>query len=174
MNHDNPDEIFPIVDKDGNEISREFRSVCHNGISMLLHPVVHLHLFNTAGELFLQKRAMTKDLLPGYWDTSVGGHLSTGESAEQALKREAREELGLKAFRYEFIRKYIWESPRERELVYTFRGISDDHPVINKNEIDEGRFWDHPELIKYYGKNIFTPNFEYEFYLLFSLSSEHQ
>ena len=81
-----------------------------------------MHLFNSKGELFLQKRAMTKDLLPGYWDTSVGGHVSPGESPEEALKRETFEELGLKEFTYKFIRKYIWESPREKELVYSFTG----------------------------------------------------
>jgi isopentenyldiphosphate isomerase len=58
------EEWFPIVDEEGNEISRAPRSVCHDGKSMLLHPVVHLHLFNRQGELFLQKRAMSKDLLP--------------------------------------------------------------------------------------------------------------
>jgi isopentenyldiphosphate isomerase len=80
-------EIFPVVDEEGNEISLAPRTVCHDGKSMLLHPVVHLHLFNEKGELFLQKRALTKDLLPGKWDTSVGGHISPGEKPEEALKR---------------------------------------------------------------------------------------
>jgi isopentenyldiphosphate isomerase len=125
-----------------------------------------MHLFNSKGELFLQKRALTKDLLPGYWDTSVGGHVSPGESAEEALKRETVEELGLMVFSYKFIKKYIWESPRERELVYSFTGSSENTPVINKEEIDDGRFWALEEIQQNLGKNIFTPNFEYEFDLL--------
>lgn len=40
---------------------------------MLLHPVVHLHLFNSRGELYLQKRPEWKDIQPGRWDTAVGG-----------------------------------------------------------------------------------------------------
>jgi isopentenyldiphosphate isomerase len=163
MNNLKSDECFPIVDEDGKEISRAPRSVCHDGRSKLLHPVVHMHLFNSTGELFLQKRAMTKDLLPGYWDTSVGGHLSPGESVEEALKRESFEELGLRKFNFQIIRKYIWESPRERELVYSFTGIAEDPPVINKDEIDEGRYWSLEEIRKSLEKNIFTPNFEYEF-----------
>ena len=87
-------EIFPVVDKDGNTIGTATRSVCHNGKSMLLHPVVHLHVFNSTGKLFLQKRAMTKDIQPGKWDTSVGGHISPAETVTNALLREAREELG--------------------------------------------------------------------------------
>jgi isopentenyldiphosphate isomerase len=65
-----PDEWFPVVDEEGNTTGKALRSVCHDGKSMLLHPVVHLHLFNRGGELFLQKRAKTKDIEPGKWDTS--------------------------------------------------------------------------------------------------------
>ena len=88
MNYSDSNELFPVVDEEGNEISSAPRRVCHDGKSKLLHPVVHLHLFNEKGELFLQKRAITKDLLPGYWDTSAGGHVSHGESIEEALKRD--------------------------------------------------------------------------------------
>jgi isopentenyldiphosphate isomerase len=162
-------EMFPVVDEDGNEISRASRTVCHDGKSMLLHPVVHLHLFNEKGDLFMQKRALTKDLLPGKWDTSVGGHVSPGETPETALKREAVEELGLKKFNFKFIKKYIWKSARERELVYSFTGTSDETPVVNPDEIDEGRFWSLYEIRNNIGKGTFTPNFEKEFSDLFDI-----
>jgi isopentenyldiphosphate isomerase len=161
-------EWFPIVDEEGNEISRAPRTICHDGKSMFLHPVVHLHLFNSKGELFLQKRAKTKDLLPGKWDTSVGGHVSPGEDSEEALKREAEEELGLKGFEYHFNKKYIWQSARERELVWSFTGSTEEIPQINRDEIEEGRFWSIEEIKKNLGKDIFTPNFEYEFRMIFS------
>jgi isopentenyldiphosphate isomerase len=161
------EEWFPVVDEEGNEISIASRSICHNGKSKLLHPVVHLHLLNGKGELYLQKRASTKDLLPGKWDTSIGGHISPGESVAEALKREAYEELRLNDFKYQIIRKYIWESPREKELVYSFKGSSEETPVINKEEIDEGRFWSLQEIKDNIGKNLFTPNFEHEFDMLF-------
>jgi isopentenyldiphosphate isomerase len=164
------DELFPVVDEEGNEISTAPRSICHDGKSKLLHPVVHLHLLNSKGELYLQKRASTKDLLPGKWDTSIGGHVSPGESAEEALKREAYEELGLKNFEQHFVKKYIWESPRERELVYSFTGSSEEPPEINKDEIEESRFWTIHEINENIGKNIFTPNFEHEFNMLFKIS----
>jgi len=167
MNNHDTDELFPVVDEEGNEISIAPRSICHDGKSKLLHPVVHFHLFNRRGELFLQKRAMTKDLLPGKWDTSVGGHINPGEKIEAALHREAEEELGLKSFEFKFLKKYIWESPRERELVYSFTGRSEEIPEINSNEIDEGRYWSFEEILDCLGKDIFTPNFEHEFNMIF-------
>ena len=174
MNNPGTEEHFPVVDEDGNEISQAPRNICHNGKSMLLHPVIHLHLFNDKGELFLQKRAATKDLLPGRWDTSVGGHISPGESPEQAIGREAAEELGLKNIRYRFIKKYIWESARERELVYSYTGCSGEMPVVNPDEIDEGRCWTREEISKSLGKGLFTPNFEKEFIMLNLLPLHHE
>jgi isopentenyldiphosphate isomerase/intracellular septation protein A len=162
------EEWFPVVNTDGMILGEAPRSVCHNGISLLLHPVVHLHLFNNSGELFLQKRAMTKDIQPGKWDTSVGGHIRPGETIENALLREAAEELGLKFFVPYFLGRYIWESPRERELVNSFSTATDVVPDINRDEIEEGRFWSQDEIKRNLGKDIFTPNFEHEFQMLFS------
>ena len=163
----NTEEWFPVVDEDGNTIGKALRSVCHDGKSMLLHPVVHLHLFNTKGELFLQKRVKTKDIQPGKWDTSVGGHVNPGETPDEAIMREAREELGINNFIPEFLKKYVWESSRERELVNSFSTISDEVPVINTDEIEEGRFWTLDEIKETLGKNVFTPNFESEFRKIF-------
>ena len=159
----NPTEWFPIVDEQGNTIGEAPRNVCHDGKSRLLHPVVHLLLFNKKGELFLQKRAMTKDIQPGKWDTSVGGHVIPGESIEEALRREVSEEIGVVDFIPEFAFQYLWESPHERELVNSFSLITDKIPVINLDEIEEGRFWSLQEIRENLGKDLFTPNFEFEF-----------
>jgi isopentenyldiphosphate isomerase len=167
MKNNDPEEWFPIVDENGNTTGKELRRICHDGKSMLLHPVVHLHLFNSKGELFLQKRAMTKDIQPGKWDTSVGGHVGVGETPDTALLREAGEELGIYDFVPNFLIRYIWQSSRERELVHSYSIISDAHPKINKAEIETGRFWNHEEIKIKLNQEIFTPNFEYEFKMLF-------
>ena len=160
------EEWFPIVDEEGTVVGKAPRRVCHDGKSKLLHPVVHLHLFNREGKLFLQKRSSTKDIQPGKWDTSVGGHIAPGETVEDALKRETLEETGLKDIIPQFFHRYIWESSREKELVFSFITVSDQNPVINNNEIAEGRFWTLDEIQKNSGKDVFTPNFEHEFSLL--------
>ena len=83
----NKEEWFPLIDEQGNTIGKATRRECHNG-SKLLHPVVHLHIINNDGELYLQKRSMNKDIQPGKWDTAVGGHIDYGETVEEALARD--------------------------------------------------------------------------------------
>ncbi|MCM1311646.1 MAG: NUDIX domain-containing protein [Bacteroides sp.] len=158
---DNKEEMFPIVDEEGNITGAATRGECHNG-SKLLHPVVHLHLFNSKGELYLQKRPEWKDIQPGKWDTAVGGHVDLGENAEQALRREVKEELGITDFTAERLMQYVFESDRERELVFVNRAVYDG-PVCPSDELDGGRFWSMEEIDSNMGKGIFTPNFESEF-----------
>jgi isopentenyldiphosphate isomerase len=121
---DNKEEIFPLVDHEGNVIGKATRGECHSG-SKLLHPVVHLHVFNSKGQLYLQRRPDWKDIQPGKWDTAVGGHIDYGETPQDALRREVREELGITDFEPQAIDKYVFESAREKELVYVNRTIYD-------------------------------------------------
>lgn len=150
-----------MVDEDGQVVGKATRGECHGG-SMLLHPVVHLHLFNSRGELYLQKRPEWKDIKPGKWDTAVGGHVDYGEEVTDALRREVREELGVVDFMPEKLIQYLFESSRERELVNVFR-TTYDGAVTPSDETDGGRFWSIAEIREALGKGVFTPNFEQEF-----------
>ena len=164
---DNSAEIFPIVDEEGNVIGSATRGECHSG-SHILHPVVHLHVFNSKGEVYLQKRPDWKDIQPGKWDTAVGGHIDYGETPETALRREVREELGITGFTPEYIGHYVFESQRERELVYVNKTVYDGLVRPSEEELDGGRFWSMAEIRDSLGKGILTPNFESEFRRFFS------
>ena len=163
---DNNKERFPIVDEEGRVIGEATRGECHNG-SKLLHPVVHLHVFNSRGEVYLQKRPEWKDIQPGKWDTSVGGHIDFGEKPEQALVREVGEELGIINFVSERIGMYVFESRRERELVFVNRTTYDGLIRPSAEELDGGRFWTIEEIRAAIGQQILTPNFESEFQRFF-------
>lgn len=157
---DNNQELFPVVDEQGNIVGSATRGECHSG-TMLLHPVVHLHVFNSKGELYLQKRPDWKDIQPGKWDTAVGGHVDLGESVEMALLREVREELGITEFVSESLKSYVFQSDRERELVFSHKTVYDGE-VVPSEELDGGRFWSIEEIKESIGKGVFTPNFENE------------
>ena len=155
-------EYFPLVNEEGKTIGKATRKECHSG-SKMLHPVVHLHIFNDNGDLYLQKRSMRKDIQPGKWDTAVGGHIDYGESVEEALRLEVREELGVTDFSPIKITSYIFESAIEKELVNTFRTVYNGPFNPDPEELDGGRFWAIDEILESIGKGIFTPNFENEF-----------
>jgi isopentenyl-diphosphate delta-isomerase type 1 len=163
------DELFPLIDESGKVIGSASRRECHNG-SKRLHPVIHLHVFNKKGALLLQKRSENKDIQPGKWDTSVGGHVDFGETIEEALMREVREELGIQTFIPEFIRSYIFESEIEKEMVYSYKTIYEGPFTFAPDEIDEIRFWTMEEIAQNVGHSVFTPNFEIEFVCHFRTS----
>lgn len=164
MRSDNKAELFPIVDAEGNTIGCATRGECHDG-SKLLHPVVHLHLFNSAGDIYLQQRPLWKEIQPGKWDTAVGGHVDYGESVADALLREVREEIGITDFTPVFLMCYRFESERERELVYVYKCVYEGE-VKPSDELDGGRFWAISEVEHAIGKGVLTPNFEQEFRMI--------
>lgn len=154
-------EMFPLILEDGTVVGSATRRYCHSG-SKALHPVVHLHIFDSRGRLYLQRRSMTKDIAPGLWDTSVGGHVDYGEDLLTAVCREAREEVGLEV-QPDVLRplfQYIWESERERELVTAFGLIWDGELHPDHQEVDEGRFFELEDLRSFVGKGFLTQQFE--------------
>ena len=142
---------------------------------MLLHPVVHLHVVAPDGSIFLQKRAMTKDIQPGKWDTAVGGHIDFGEKVSDAILREAREELGIDAAEAQLLKSYVFTSAVERELVNTYYIMvtpEEFKPCPAADEVDEARFWTKDEIEVAYGHDILTPNLEMELKTILPLIQE--
>lgn len=162
MNKDNDEEILPRVDEEGNVIGKVTRGEAHCG-TRILHPVVHLHLFNSKGELFLQLRPEWKPIQPNKWDTACGGHIEYGEDVKEALKREVFEELGVTSYEPELIKKYVFEGKIDREYVYVFKAVYDGEVTPSATELAGGRFFTKQELSHRLGTDFFTPNFEGEY-----------
>lgn len=161
------EEWLPIVTDKGNIIGQSPRSELHKGLK-ILHPVVHLHVIDHSKMLLLQKRPMNKLVQPGKWDTAVGGHISAGESLENALVRETFEETGLSDLIPIHIKSYRWETEIEAELVYMYVTKTAQKPTIQSDEVDELRFWSKSEIEEKQESGIFTPNFIHEFRILIS------
>jgi len=133
------DEPLQLVDEEGRPAGTAARRLCH-GNPELIQAVVHLFVFDPQGRLYLQRRAAAKDVFPGRWDTSVGGHLAPGESPEQGVRREAREELGLSPRRLQALPPYLFRGDYESEYVFPFRAVFAGRPRPDPEEILEGRF----------------------------------
>src|SRR5687767_10585870 len=87
------EEIFDVVNERDEVVGRERRSEVHR--TGLKHRATHVLIFNSRGEIFLQKRSMKKDTHPGVWDSSASGHLDCGEDYDVCAAREVQEELGV-------------------------------------------------------------------------------
>lgn len=155
-------EMFPVILPNGEVTGRASRQYCHSGAKPL-HPVVHLHILDRYGRLFLQKRSANKDIQPGKWDTAVGGHVDYGESILEALFRESSEELGFKEYNPVWICSYEFESSIEKEMVNVFAAVGNFVLSPDHEEVDEVRPWTMDEISENLGKSVFTPNFEGEF-----------
>ena len=159
------EEWLPVVEEDGKIIGKAPRSLCHRG-EKILHPVVHLHVLNPNGHIYLQKRPLQKLVQPGKWDTAVGGHISFGEDIETALRREAFEEIGLENFSAKPLGSYRWDTEIESELIYYFLSYDFQKIRLHSDEVIEGKFWSPAQIEKQFGQGVFTSNFEFEYRLL--------
>lgn len=156
------EEMFPVIQEDGVVVAMADRTYCHSG-SHLLHPVVHLHIIDRQERLLLQKRSMKKDLQPGKWDTSVGGHVIYGESVMEALFREAEEEIGLIDFNPIYLGSYRYDTEKDSEYVIMFAAVGTFAVHPDCDEVDECRLWTIKEIEKGIKKEFFTSNFATEY-----------
>ncbi len=154
-------EKLEIVDAGGNVIGLAERSELHLNPD-LIHRVVHVLVFNKSGEMLLQKRSLKKDVAPGKWDTSVGGHVNPGEDILAAARREMEEELGIENCELHFLYSYLFSNHRESELVSTYSCFYKEGIDFNRDEIDEVAFWDMERIKENLGRDIFSGHFEKE------------
>ena len=155
------DEILEVVDRDGNVRGLAKRSDIH-GDPSLIHRVIHILVFDKKGRLLLQKRSMNKDVAPGKWDTSVGGHVNPGEDIPEAAMRELKEELGVADCALNYLYSYLFSNHIESELVSTFSCEYNGKFLFNEDEIEEIAFWDLESIHENLGKGVFSAHFEKE------------
>ena len=90
---DKEDEVFELVNDQDEVIGREFRGNVHR--QGLLHRAVYCWVFNSSGQVLIQRRSPLKKIGPNQWDLSVAEHLQPGENYHSASVRGLHEELGI-------------------------------------------------------------------------------
>jgi isopentenyldiphosphate isomerase len=139
------EEIFDVVNDRDEVVGQNTRSEVHR--LGLQHRAVHVLVFNSKGEVFLQKRSLKKDRQPGLWDSSASGHLDCGEEYDACAVREVAEEIGLRLAQCPARLFKIAASPEtDQEHVWIYRCEAEGPFELNAEEIERGD-WFAPEEV---------------------------
>jgi isopentenyldiphosphate isomerase len=131
------EEIFDVVDNLDRVVGQQPRSEVHR--LKLNHRAIHVLVFNSRGELFLQKRSMKKDCFPGAWDSSASGHLASGETYDACADRELREEIGLEPATPPVRLFKVAACPETgQEFVWVYHCAADGPLRLDSEEIERG------------------------------------
>ncbi|CAI8285200.1 MAG: Isopentenyl-diphosphate Delta-isomerase [Opitutia bacterium UBA7350] len=133
------DELFDVVDDEDQVIEVKPRAVVHR--EGLRHRAIHIFVFNSAKEIFLQRRSMSKDTAPGKWVSACSGHVDSGESYDMAARRELDEEIGL-SVPTELKRVFKVDACPEtgNEFVWLYHCHAEGPFDLNPEEIIEGKW----------------------------------
>lgn len=134
-------EKVDVVDESGNVLYQTTKEDAHQ--KGLLHPCVLCELKDSQGNWILIKQSASKQDA-GQWISPVGGHITSGESTEDALRREVNEEVGINQFTSNFIGKLIFNrfvlNRQENHLIYVYELLSDDPISLNDESESYKRF----------------------------------
>ncbi|PIB35658.1 isopentenyl-diphosphate delta-isomerase [Reichenbachiella sp. 5M10] len=135
-------EEVVLVDEHDNEIGVAEKLTAHqNGA---LHRAFSVFLFNSKGELLLQKRAAGKYHSPNLWSNTCCSHPRPNEELVSAAHRRLNEELGLQAdlkrvFSFQY--KVAFDNGLvEHELDHVLIGRTDVLPILNPDEVSEMKY----------------------------------
>ncbi len=152
------DEYLDAVDEGDNLIRKASRRECHSN-PKLIHRSTAIIVFNSRGEMLLQKRSRNMDMYPGKWTYATAGHVTSGESYEQTAKRELKEEIGIDIPVRPLFR-HLFSGEKEKEMIMVFEGRSDGPFRTDPEEVDEVRFFNTGEVRKLLGEkpDLFSPD----------------
>ena len=106
----------------------------------LVHRAAYILVFNGVGEIFVQKRTLTKDIFPGYYDVAAGGVVLADEDYDTGARRELAEELGIHDVPLVECFDFFYDDPRSRAWGRAYRCVWDGPIVLQAAEIASGAF----------------------------------
>lgn len=160
--HSTDSDVFDVVDANDVVVQQLTRGEVHR--RRLFHRAVHVLVFNSAGEVFIQRRSRFKDTCPLQWTTSCSGHVDAGESYDEAAVRELGEELGIPISAPADLEFLFKKSPCRatgQEFIRIYRLTWDGKMRLPPEEIESGRFLEPPELDQWIARepDSFAPSF---------------
>lgn len=141
------DEYVDLVDEHDRVIGRKRRSAVY-AERLSNFRVVNAFVINSRGELWIPRRAPTKRIFPLCLDMSVGGHVESGETYDEALQREAREELNVE-IEEATLRLLGHLTPHSNGMsayMQVYKITRDEVPDYNRNDFVE-YYWLTPEAL---------------------------
>jgi len=135
-------ERIILVDEHDNAIGTMEKMEAHR--KGVLHRAFSVLLFNSSGEVLLQKRSKNKYHSGGLWTNTCCSHPLPHESIKEATQRRLKHEMGID-LQPEFAFKFIYKTALDQNLIeheydHVFIGTFDGIPVINKDEVEEWKF----------------------------------
>lgn len=141
---DDQGELLIVVDKDDRVLGYRTRYDCHHDPS-LIHRTAGVVIFDDSGRVLLQKRSATKDMGPGLWGISAAGHVARGQSYDEAIHRELKEELGAD-IPVTPVGTYLLAVGEETEMSAIYRAVSNGPFHPDPKEVDHVAFVHPKEL----------------------------
>ena len=142
------EELFDVVNERDEVIGQQSRSEVHR--LGLMHRAVHVLVFNAVGEVFLQKRSMTKDRQPGLWDSSASGHVDSGEDYDACAVRELGEEIGLQlSAAPQWLFKLAASAETDQDHVWLYRCEAEGPFRLHPEEIERGGWFAPEEVMRW-------------------------
>lgn len=149
-------EIVQIVDQDNVEIAAVTRGIMRE--QKLIHRASYILVFNTDQDLYVQKRTMTKDVYPGYYDVAAGGVVLAGETYEEAAERELAEELGVEGVRLIPCFDHYYEDEANKVWGRIFRCQHNGPFILQEEEIESAGFMSVKQVLAAANSDLFTPD----------------
>jgi 8-oxo-dGTP pyrophosphatase MutT (NUDIX family) len=156
MQPSSAEEIVAIVDEENRVVGAAPRARMR--AEGLPHRATYILVFNSNGELFVQKRTVGKDVYPGYYDVATGGVVLAGESYEQGAERELAEELGVTGARLKAHFDFFYRDGGNRVWGRAFSCVHDGDVVLQTEEVESGAFYAVPDIIAMSRRQPFTPD----------------
>lgn len=150
------DELVTIVDERNKVVGAVPRQEMRAG--RLFHRATYVLVFNSRGELYVQKRTASKDVFPGYYDVAAGGVVLSGESYEECAVRELGEELGIKGLPLTRLFDFSYQDKEIKVWGAAFSCVYDGEVVLQQEEIESGAFLPVDEVFRRAASEAFTPD----------------